>query len=300
MDRGIDGGGDAVIGGAGAGDSAGDGAGDPPPAPGRQRRRVLRDAALFATGAAAGMIGLGQVARIADRKLPILGGPASATIKTRKAHPGIGQLLVTWAVPTDKRVVALTFDDGPQPNWTTRVLDTLDRYAVPATFFMVGHRVRKYAGVVQGRMDAHEVGNHTYDHLDLARRDDTQVYDDLSRTHDAIADVLNTPPNLFRPPYGHLGGSTALASARLGYEMVLWSLQMLESEYLGNPIGHANAIASAVAPGTILLAHDIGDPVRLVTIDGLPRLIELLLDRGYEFVTVSDLMALRSSASPQV
>lgn len=254
------------------------------------RRTVLRRAGLVSAGAAVGAVGFAEAARVTDRNLPIRGGAAGATVASRQRHPGSGQIMVTWAVETDRKLVALTFDDGPRPEWTTMVLDTLHRYGAPATFFTVGRRVRKYAPVLSGRMARHEVANHTWDHRDLARADADEAYDDLRRAHDAIEEVTGQEPALLRPPYGHLGGGAVLAAARLGYEVVLWSLQMLESQFSGDPVGHARHIVERAEPGAILLAHDIGANDRLVALQGLPDLIEGLRDRGFEFVTVSALM----------
>jgi len=255
------------------------------------RRAVLRRAALFAAGAGVGAVAFAEAAGVADRNLPVRGGAAGATVASREAHPGRGQLLVTWAVDTEQPVVALTFDDGPRPEWTDTVLDTLHRLGVPATFFMVGRRVRKYAHVLDGRMARHEAANHTWDHRDLARADADEAYDDLLRAHTAIADVTGQEPALLRPPYGHVGGGAVLAATRLDYRVVLWSLQMLESEFPGDPAGHARHIVAQTTPGAILLAHDIGDPDRLVAIEGLPDMVAGLRARGFEFVTVSQLMA---------
>lgn len=252
---------------------------------------MLRRAALVAAGAGCGAVAFAEAASVTDRNLPIRGGAAGATVASRQAHPGRGQLLVTWAVDTDRPFVALTFDDGPRPEWTDRVLSTLDRYGVPATFFMVGRRVLKYRHVLAGRMGRHEAANHTWDHQDLARADADEAYADLVRAHEAITTVTGQEPRLLRPPYGHVGGGAVLASTRLDYRVVLWSRQMLESEFPSDPAGHARHIVAGVRPGDILLAHDIGHRDRLVAIDGLPDLVTGLRDRGYEFVTVSELMA---------
>jgi peptidoglycan/xylan/chitin deacetylase (PgdA/CDA1 family) len=259
--------------------------------PGSDRRTLLRRAALVATGAGAGAVAFAELADVTDRKLPLRPGPASATVPSSQRLTGAGQLLVTWQVHTDRKLVALTFDDGPRPEWTTMVLDTLQKYGVPATFFMVGRRVRKYAHVLSGRMARHEIGNHTWNHVDLTRRDADQAYDDLYRAHEAIVDVTGRVPALFRPPYGHLGGSAALAATRLDYRAVLWSLQMMESQFPGDPAGHARRIVERTEPGAILLAHDIGAQDRLVALRGLPDMINGLRSRGYEFVTVSALLA---------
>jgi peptidoglycan-N-acetylglucosamine deacetylase len=241
---------------------------------------------------AVGVAGFAEAAHIADRKLPLLPGPASGTVGDRSGA-GNGQLRITWQVQTDAKLIALTFDDGPRPEWTNLVLDILERHETPATFFLVGRRVRKYAYVLRGKMDRHDVGNHTWDHLDLARRSQDEAYGELKQAHDAIVEITGKTPALFRPPYGHFGGSSVLAADRLGYEVVLWSLQMQESAYIGDPEGHAHHIVSRVVPGTILLAHDIeaaGGHDRKVAIDGLPTMITTLRGQGYEFVTVTELM----------
>jgi peptidoglycan/xylan/chitin deacetylase (PgdA/CDA1 family) len=242
-------------------------------------------------GATLGVAGFAEVAQVAERKLPLLPGPASGT-DGYSAEPGRGQLRVTWTVESDERLIALTFDDGPRPEWTNMVLRTLERFETPATFFVVGRRVRKYATVLRGKVERHEIGNHTWNHLDLARRSQDEAYHDLKQAHSAIVEVTGKTPTLFRPPYGHFGGSAVLAADRFGYELVLWSLQMAESDFPGDPRGHARHIVSRVLPGTILLAHDINAAGRdrRVALDGLPDMITALRGQGYEFVTVSELM----------
>lgn len=267
---------------------------------GRTRRALIRRAALMATGAGVGAAAFAEAADVTDRRLPIRGGAAGTTVASRHRHPGASQLLVTWCVRTEQKLVALTFDDGPRPDWTNMVLDTLHRLAAPATFFLVGRRVRKYAQVLDNRMDRHEVANHTWNHRDLARLDADEAYQELHRAHEAIADVTGRAPRLLRPPYGHLGGSTLLAASRLDYGVVLWSLQMLESLYPNDPAGHARHIVEQTEPGSILLAHDVGNRDRLVALNGLPDMITGLRGRGFEFVTVSELMVAATDGSHRV
>ncbi|WP_433313537.1 polysaccharide deacetylase family protein [Micromonospora chersina] len=253
------------------------------------RRAVLRRAALLGGGAALGVAGTTQTAWIADRRLPLGGGPASATLGSRYQQVG-GGVEVVWGVRTDVPLVALTFDDGPQPHWTPMVLDTLAEHGVPATFFLVGERARRHAALVRDRLGGHEVGNHSWAHHDLARMDARAAYDDLRRSHDAISAATGAAPRLLRPPWGHLGGAVLHASARLDYRLVLWTLQMVEGEYPHDPAGHARRIVADVRPGTILLGHDVGPERRLVALRGLPDMISGLRARGYTFVTVSELL----------
>ncbi|SDY67369.1 Peptidoglycan/xylan/chitin deacetylase, PgdA/CDA1 family [Micromonospora pattaloongensis] len=256
------------------------------------RRTFLRRGGLLMAGAGLGAAGFAEAADVTDRKLPIRAGAAGAT-RLQPSRPGRGELLVTWAVETDRKLVALTFDDGPRPEWTTLVLDTLERHRAPATFFMVGQRAQRHAPVVRGRMNGHEVGNHTWAHRDLARTDPAEARTELRRAHDAIQEATGQGPSLLRPPYGHLGGGAVLAAAELGYHLVFWSQQMLEKHFHDDPGAQAREVVAKTQPGTILLAHDVGKPERLVGIRALPELIEGLRGRGYEFVTVSELMRAR-------
>ncbi|MEU7586207.1 polysaccharide deacetylase family protein [Micromonospora sp. NPDC049230] len=256
---------------------------------GWSRRDLLRRSALLVGGVAVG-VGASEAWRSTHRRLPLAGGPASATLGNGRGV-GSGELAVVWSVPTGQRLVALTFDDGPAPQWTPMVLDALAQHRVPATFFLVGSQAKRHADVVRGRLAGHEVGNHSWQHRDLAQMDAAEVYDDLSRSHDAIADATGSAPQLVRPPYGHLGGAVLHAAARLNYRLVLWSLQMVEREFPDDPAGHARRITTEVRPGTIVLGHDVGDRRRLVALRGLPDMINGLRARGFTFVTVSALLA---------
>jgi peptidoglycan/xylan/chitin deacetylase (PgdA/CDA1 family) len=232
----------------------------------------------------------------ADVPLPLAGGPAPATHADRRTAPRHPNVEVVWGVNTTEKLVALTFDDGPAPRWTKEVLDTLAAERAKATFFLVGSRVEKYAKVIHGRTGDHEFGNHSYDHLDLAKRDFDEVLADIRRAHSAIKRGTGREPRLLRPPYGHMGGSTMLAAAEMGYDVTLWSLQMLESAYRENPPGLVDYIVNKATPGTVMLAHDVGEDDRLVAIRQLPQLIRGLRAKGFELVTVSELR--QAAATP--
>ncbi|WP_212831214.1 polysaccharide deacetylase family protein [Catellatospora sp. TT07R-123] len=256
-------------------------------------RRGLVRGGLAALGGAAATLGVlrGREWFGPDR-LPIDGGYAPAGNELGWHERGTVDVL--WHVHTEQPLVALTFDDGPEPDWTPRVLDTLDRLDAPATFFVVGERLRRNAALVRDRYARHEVGNHTWAHKDLAQRDDKGVRDQLRRCHDAIADVVGREPTLMRPPWGHLGGTTLTVAEELGYDVVMWSQRMREDVFRADPGGIAADTAAAARPGAIILAHDVGDRDRLVTIDHLAEIITGLRDRGLRLVTVS---ALRAAAA---
>ena len=254
------------------------------------RRTLLRDG--FAAAAGAGAVYLSRTIPkiLGPDRLPIDGGyAATADLPkwTRRGSVGIH-----WFAETTEPTVALTFDDGPAPHWTPIVLDALDAAAAPATFFMVGRQLRTNRTVVEGRLDRHDVGNHTWSHADLARLGPAAVRRELQATHDEIAAVTGREPILFRPPWGHLGGSTILAANDMNYEVVLWSVAI--SSF--NPQDPVDGLVQAVVPGTIILMHDVGDPQRLPGLRRLGDIITGLRDRGFRLVTVSELLSAQSAA----
>lgn len=261
-------------------------------ADGRRRRDLLRGGLFAVLGAGVGAAGYAGVTEAVNRRLPVRGAAAKAVLASRPELTDADGLMLTWRVQTDRRLVALTFDDGPAPRWTPMVLDILDQRQVPATFFMVGERARRHAALVRDRMAGHEVGSHTWAHHDLARLGPEEAYADLVRTHQQLAETTGQEPRLLRPPYGNLGGGATAAAARMRYHVVLWSLRMRELEFRSDPAGHVRYIVANTQPGTILLAHDVGKPERLIALRSLPEMIDKLRERGFRFVTVSELLRL--------
>ncbi|HEX5598470.1 MAG TPA: polysaccharide deacetylase family protein [Micromonosporaceae bacterium] len=257
-----------------------------------RRRRILTQAAAVVLGAGAATgVGVAREAMAANRPLPFYGGYAATIKPDRKTPPQSPNVNVTWSVATTKKLIALTFDDGPHPKWTPQVLSILDQTRTSATFFMTGVNARDYGKLVAGRLGRHEVGNHTWKHVDLARQTFEESYDAIGRAHWQLTELWGREPTLLRPPYGHIAGSSLLAANEFGYQIVLWNRQMIESEYRSNPQGLVDYVVGACTPGTILLAHDTGPQDRLVAISGLAQMIRGLRGRGFEFVTVSELLA---------
>lgn len=261
---------------------------------GLNRRELLTGAG----GAAAGALGLFAADRAAaapeSAHLPFYGGYASA-VRPDLSAPHAPSGAVVWSGQTATRRVALTFDDGPMPDWTPRVLEALARHDVPATFFVKGVNVRRHAAIHRDSVGRHEIGNHTWDHPDLARLDHPACTDQLERTTAEIEHAYGVRPTLFRPPYGHLGGSSLLAAAEQGLTTVLWSAQMRENLYVQHPEGITGYLRSTVRPGSVILAHDTGPADRLVTIVHLDAIITGLKADGYELTTVSALCGLPGS-----
>jgi len=212
--------------------------------------------------------------------------------------PDLAELRLVWRVRTERRAVALTFDDGPDPRWTPRVLDLLAEAGARATFFCCGAPARLHPELVRRAARLGEVGNHSWSHADLATLDTVPVGHEIAATHQLLTNITGRAPTLFRPPYGNLRGAVLLAAARHGYRAVLWS-DMVQHP-ASTPAADTGRLLARTAPGQILLAHD-GRGDRAGILARLPALLHGLRQDGFELTTVSDLLGLgdSSEASPR-
>ncbi|MFE6776647.1 polysaccharide deacetylase family protein [Streptomyces sp. NPDC057702] len=186
--------------------------------------------------------------------------------------------------------VALTFDDGPDPVHTGQVLEILDRYDVRATFFCVGHHVVALPDLVrQLAAGGHEVGNHTWSHPFLPDLTPDQLREQLDRTAEAVERVTGQAPARFRPPYGGVNPEVLATLAEHPSTLTLWDVDSHDWSRPG-PERIAETVLRAVEPGSVVLMHE-GAGDRGQTVLALPTIIEGLLERGLELVTVSDLPA---------
>lgn len=181
--------------------------------------------------------------------------------------------------------LALSFDDGPEPVVTPRVLNILKKENVKATFFVVGKRVAGNESILR-RMHAegHEIGNHSWDHPDLTHLSPSQMDQQIRMTQAAIVSAGVPAPRLLRPPYGAVNDAVK-SHSRMA--IVRWDIDPADWEYKdGGKI--LAGIMSQAKPGGIILMHDIYG----TTADALEPAIQQLKLQGYQFVTVSQLMNL--------
>jgi peptidoglycan-N-acetylglucosamine deacetylase len=183
------------------------------------RRQFLGRTTVSLAGLAAGgtAMGAGELGRATrerdDTALP--GGPGREL--------GCRQLI--WSVPTAEPLAALTFDDGPDPELTPRILAVLARYDVRATFNVMGYNAVRHCDLIRALVDGgHELGNHTWSHQDLAFQSPTATDRQLDRGPAAIERTAGVRPRFFRPPRGELTGAAVQAAARLGHDILLWSV----------------------------------------------------------------------------
>jgi peptidoglycan/xylan/chitin deacetylase (PgdA/CDA1 family) len=186
--------------------------------------------------------------------------------------------------------VAMTFDDGPHPQNTPRLLDMLRERNIKATFYVIGRNVDLYPAIARRIVaEGHEIGNHTYNHPNLTKLSDESVSNELTKTRAAIAKATGVQPRTMRPPYGALRqDQRAWIHAKYRYPTVLWSVDPRDWQRPG-PSVVTSRILGASSPGSIILAHDLHKP----TVDAMPATLDGLLRKGYKFVTVSQLLAMK-------
>ncbi|MEV7022457.1 polysaccharide deacetylase family protein [Kitasatospora sp. NPDC093558] len=184
--------------------------------------------------------------------------------------------------------VALTFDDGPDPVHTRRVLEILDRYRIRATFFCVGHHAAALPDEVRRIAAAgHELGNHSWSHPFLPDLTVDQLREQLDRTAEAVARVTGTAPTRFRPPYGALSPEVPAALEAHPATLTMFDVDSRDWTRPG-PERIAATVLDAAGPGSVVLMHE-GAGDRGQTVRALPAIVEGLLERGLEPVTVGEL-----------
>jgi peptidoglycan/xylan/chitin deacetylase (PgdA/CDA1 family) len=187
--------------------------------------------------------------------------------------------------------IAMTFDDGPHPQNTPRLLDILRARNVKATFYVIGRSVDLYPQIVRRTVaEGHEMGNHSYTHRLLSKLGDSELRQEMVRCHEAVGRAAGVRMRTMRPPYGGLlQRQRELVHAEFGYPTILWAVDPLDWKRPG-PSVVTSRILSGTNAGSIVLAHDL----HAQTVDAMPATIDGLLRRGFKFVTVSQLLAMKT------
>lgn len=200
-----------------------------------------------------------------------------------------------------QKVVALTFDDGPSPKWTPLILDELKRSGIKATFFMIGEHVKKYPKIARRvASDGHEIGNHSFNHDVLIYYKMQELEKEIKDTEQIIKDATGVTTVYFRPPKAWLTSKEKEKIKAMGYKVILWSLNSkdwvtFDDKYI------IRYIMKNIRPGDIILFHDSGGAFsieggdRHETVATIFRLSEKLRDKGYQFVTVSELLKMENN-----
>ncbi len=192
-------------------------------------------------------------------------------------------------VNTSLPFIALTFDDGPHPVNTPRLLDILKSRNVKATFFVVATNARAHPGIMRRIVaEGHEIGNHTVTHGNLAQMSSDGVRKELRDAHDSIVSATGIAPRVMRPPYGAITSSQkSWIRKEFGYPSIMWSVDPEDWKKPGSSVV-ASRLVKGAKPGGILLLHDIHAP----TIDAVSPTVDQLLAKGFQFVTITQLIAM--------
>ncbi|MGL5318521.1 MAG: polysaccharide deacetylase family protein [Bacteroidales bacterium] len=185
----------------------------------------------------------------------------------RKAH---------WRINQNEKVVYLTFDDGPIPEVTPWVLDTLDKFSIKATFFCVGDNVRKYPDVFEEvKKRGHRVGNHTFNHLQGWKTTTRRYLENVSKANDLIGS------DLFRPPHGHVR-MPQMWFLKKHYKIVMWDVVTRDYNPALTGDDIINIVKKRTRNGSIIVFHDSIKSIKRLQ-ESLEGAIQWLLDNGYRF-----------------
>lgn len=195
------------------------------------------------------------------------------------------------SIPTARKMIALTFDDGPHPVNTPRLLSMLNKYHIRATFFMIGAAMKKYPFIVQQVIaKGHSIGNHTYKHpLDMRICSNSEITKEIKDCESVIREFTGKRPFFFRPPRGFLNLRVVQIAKKSGYEVVLWSV-CGDRRKIKDSRAMARRVVKKIRPGDIILLHDGTSDSRWKDVEATQYIIEVLLKKGYQFVTVPQLI----------
>lgn len=190
------------------------------------------------------------------------------------------------------KTIALTFDDGPHGTLTPQLLDILKAKKVKATFFVMGIKVVMHPEILKrAHEEGHEIANHAWDHPVLSKIPRETVHDQMVRTTAAIESAIKVIPKVMRPPYGNTNkGLNEYLFRKEGLKVIIWSLDTLDwKRPPSNEI--VQKTVQKIKPGAVILCHDIHPG----TIAAMPQLVDKLLEAGYTFATVSEMVAMQET-----
>jgi peptidoglycan/xylan/chitin deacetylase (PgdA/CDA1 family) len=276
--------------------------------PGMRRRRFL---ALLGVGALGGATGTRLAWSDGSREVP---NEARDVLDADVENPLGGMQRIIWSVNTKAPVAALTFDDGPDPEFTPRILSLLDRFEMTATFMVMGHNAVQHAGLLREIVAAgHEIGAHGWRHLNLARASAAETRTEIEFGTRMIEERAGVPVRVFRPPYGRFNDAAVRLLALRRRDLVVWSVTRGKLAWQ-DADQVASHVVGSVDPGDIVDLHDgIGRGTfkpgtefakrlrrrRTVELEALPRILEELRARGLRLETVSGLVAAGRPSDPR-
>lgn len=226
-------------------------------------------------------------------------GIAEAVRKDRYYFEARGDVI--WEVPTNQKVIALSFDDGPNPKFTPEILNLLKQYHAKATFFVIGSRVEKYPELAKREvLEGHEIANHSFSHARMKNLSKEELMEELKKASLTIKTITGQTPYLFRPPGGYYDEKVVNTAKEAGYKVVMWSWHQDTKDWSQpgtQKIVHQ--VLSNARNGDIVLFHDHGRN-RWQTVHALEEILPELQHRGYQFVTISQLIQIKKGIHPPI
>jgi peptidoglycan/xylan/chitin deacetylase (PgdA/CDA1 family) len=199
--------------------------------------------------------------------------------------------LVT-SVPISEKAVALTFDDGPTPKWTPKILELLKAEGVRATFFVIGQQAVKYPHLIAEEVESGmEIGNHGFDHVILRGKTPATIAQEVNAAAEAIEAAGAPAPRLYRLPAGVHDKTALTVLGELGYTVIGWSVDPRDWRHRYTADQMLKLVEKQVGPGRIIIFHD-GTNGSQATVDAVRLVITTLRREGYRFVTVGQLLSL--------
>lgn len=190
-------------------------------------------------------------------------------------------VVINRKIDKSKKMIALTFDDGPNYN-TSKVIDVLNKYDIKATFFVLGSRAINNKDILKKMADSGmEIGNHTYNHLLLTKYDENKIRSEIEDTSEVIYNATKKRPKLLRPSYGSVNNKIKKVA---NMPIIIWDIDTLDWKY-HNSKRITSRVVNKVRDGDIILMHDIYS----ASLNALSNIIPILQDNGYEFVTIDEL-----------
>ncbi|GBD92528.1 peptidoglycan-N-acetylglucosamine deacetylase [bacterium BMS3Abin05] len=200
---------------------------------------------------------------------------------------------VLFRVPTEARIVFLTFDDGPDVHSTPQVLSILRDFRAKASFFIKGEKIPAAPGLLsQCTREGHSIGNHGFSHVPLWLRKKSFISEEIQRTNGLIHQACGLQPLFFRPPYGRFRPAMKKISEAQNLQMVLWNVDSRDYKEKTSAQDIVRNVLTSVKPGSVVLFHDSGKNVSQ-TIQALPAILRHLQDRGFSFSPLSELFRLK-------
>ena len=196
-----------------------------------------------------------------------------------------------------QRYIALTFDDGPHPQYTLEILDMLKKHNIKATFFVLGQFAEEYPDIIRRQVnEGHEIGNHTYSHFDITKISKDKFKEEFNRTQEIISSLTGVESKVFRPPYGVYNENVVKVINEQESNIILWTYDQDSKDWSNPGVDEiVTTTVSNIKNGDIILFHDYVYHETSNTVSALESIIPELTNQGYSFVTVSELMKLLES-----